>query len=121
MDAFLDALRQRDQTRFLASFSRTAPFRYESTLVGPAQFTDVSFDQLQADFQKRTGWYESMFGLDDEDCFRDWAVGDEGQSWTKSGANRFVRRRVDDKDSVYVEWRKEGASWVVSVIAEPSA
>ena len=121
MARFVDALRKQDREAFLSFFSKTNPWSYVSTITDPPQVTKIDFAQLQSDFNNRKGWYESLFDAHGDDCFRDWVVDSDMSAWAERQPNRFVRQQVDGKDTVYVEWRKEGDLWVVAVIAEPSA
>jgi len=121
MDAFLDAIREKDRQKLLAFFSTTQPFRYVGTITNPPQVTEITFSQLQQDLERQAGWYDSLLGVEGEDSFRDWTTGDDGRRWTAAAGNRYVRWQADGKDSVYVEWRREGDRWVISAIAEPSA
>jgi hypothetical protein len=121
MDAFLDAIRQKDRQKLLTFFSTTRPFRYVGTITEPPLVAEVSFEQLRQDLERQGGWYDSLLGVDGEDSFRDWTTGDDSRGWNAAAGNRYVRMQADGKDSVYVEWQREGRRWVISAIAEPSA
>lgn len=121
MPAFIETLRNRDTTRFLSFFSRTQSWRYISTLDAPPMVSEVMYAELESDLRARTGWYETLFDNDGDDCFRDWFEGPEGSNWKQTSPTRFVRRTTNGQDRVYVEWQREGSRWVIQTIAEPSA
>ncbi|MBI1898143.1 MAG: hypothetical protein HYZ57_02830 [Acidobacteria bacterium] len=121
MAKFVEALQKKDREAFLALFSRTTPWEYVGTITDPPQVTKVEFNDLKSDLENRRGWYESLFDAGGDDCFRDWVAGSDASAWVRAkSGNRFVRQQVGGKDTVYVEWRKEGDAWVVAAIAEPS-
>ena len=121
MTRFIQALQKKDTRTFLSFFSTTVAWNYVSTITDPPMSTKIQFKELKADLEGKKGWYESLFDAGGDDCFRDWVMGTDGSNWVEKRPCRFVRQQVEGKDTVYVEWRKEGNRWVVATIAEPAA
>ncbi|MBD0318749.1 MAG: hypothetical protein ICV87_00340 [Gemmatimonadetes bacterium] len=45
-------------------------------------------------------------------------MGEQASGWRRVGANRFVPPRQPDGSRIFVEWRREGNRWVVSVVGD---
>ena len=120
MAAFIRALQQKDRETFLSFFPTSGPWYYMSTITQPPSVTSVEPAVMKADFEQRRGMYEALFDADGDDSFRDWVMNAEVSAWVESAPGRFVRQKMSGRDSVYVEWQREGDRWVVRTIAEPA-
>jgi hypothetical protein len=92
----------------LAAFSRQTPWRYVNYEIGTGKELSsrmVSFTQMAADFQQRTGWYTFM------------VLFLRGEPWQKRGAYTFVPPDIGTARTL-ITWRQEGVRWVIAEIGE---
>lgn len=119
MATWVQALRDNDTAAFLACYSKARPSRYENTLASPRRIDRIAYGRLAADLGGRTGWYEVFFDAGGDDVFRDHVKADGGKRWRRKGTT-FTPPQADAAGHVFVRWRREGGTWVVDSVAEPS-
>jgi hypothetical protein len=120
MAAWIQSLREMDTRAFLGFFSRTRPSRYLSTLGGNDKADTITYARLAADMASKSGWFEVFFDAGGDDVFRDHVLEHAGRPWRRKGLT-FTPPEPDLAGSVWVRWRREGATWVIDTVAEPSS
>jgi hypothetical protein len=118
MDAFVQAMHRKNPQAVLAAFSRQSPWRYVNYEIGTGRqlaSRTVSFQQMAADFQRKTGWYR--FFLDEPDGYTFMVEFIHGKPWHRRGANKFVPPEVGTSKT-HITWRQEGGRWVIAEIGE---
>jgi hypothetical protein len=118
MQAFSQAMYRKNPQGVLAAFSRTSPWRYVNYEIGTGKVRSsrmVSFAQMAADFQGKTGWYR--FFLDEPDGYTFMVEFIHGKPWHRRGANKFVPPEVGTSKT-HITWRQEGGRWVIAEIGE---
>jgi hypothetical protein len=108
MQAFSQAMHRKDPQGVLAAFSRQSPWRYVNYEIGTGKVRSsrtVTFQQMAADFQRKTGWYR--FFLDEPDGYTFMVEFIHGTPWKKRGANTFVPPEVGTSRT-HITWRQEG-------------
>jgi hypothetical protein len=118
MGAFSQAMHGKNPPGVLAAFSRTSPWRYVNYEIGTGKVMStrtVTFKQMAADFQRKTGWYNFFFAKPNGYTFM--VLFFRGEPWHKRGANTFVPPEVGT-GKTHITWRQEGGRWVIGEIGE---
>jgi hypothetical protein len=118
MDAFVQAMHRKNPQAVLAAFSRQSPWRYVNYEIGTGRQLAsrmVSFQQMAADFQQKTGWYR--FFLDEPDGYTFMVEFIHGKPWHKRDAYTFVPPDAGTSKT-HITWRQEGGRWVIAEIGE---
>lgn len=121
MTRFVTALKAKDLEGFLQLFPRRSTWRYVGTATEPQQVSELSYEQLAADFQSQTGLYESLIYAGGDDCFRDHFVDTEPGQWVEVSPGRFAHPLPEERPYVWVEWKQEDGRWVVAALGEPAS
>jgi hypothetical protein len=117
MGAFSQAMYRKNPQGVLAAFSRTSPWRYVNYEIGSGKQLSsrmVTFSHLEADFQRKTGWYNFFFAKPNGYTFMVLFL--RGEPWQKRGASTFVPPGADSR--THITWRQEGGRWVIGEIGE---
>jgi hypothetical protein len=117
MQAFIQAMHRKNPPGVLAAFSRQSPWRYVQYEIGTGKQLAsrmVSFKQMAADFQRKTGWYKFFFAKPNGYTFMVLFL--RGEPWHKNGPNTFTPPGADSR--THVTWRQEGEKWVIAKIGE---
>ena len=118
MDAFIQAMHRKNPPGVLAAFSRQTPWQYVNYEIGTGrirQSRTVSFQQMSADFRRRTNWYR--FFMDEPDGYTFMVLFLRGQPWRKISPYTFVPP-VEGTSRTHITWRQEGGRWVIAEIGE---
>jgi hypothetical protein len=118
MGAFIQAMHQKNPQEVLAAFSRQSPWRYVNYEIGTGKVRSsrmVTFQQMAADFQHKTGWYR--FFLDEPDGYTFMVNFIHGTPWGKRGAYTFVPPEVGTSRT-HITWRHEGGRCAIGEIGE---
>jgi hypothetical protein len=75
----------------------------------------VSFQQMAADFQRKTGWYNFLFAKPNGYTFM--VLFFRGEPWRHSGPATFTPPEVGTAKT-HITWRQEGGRWVIAEIGE---
>jgi hypothetical protein len=118
MQAFAQAMHGKNPQGVLAAFSRQSPWLYVNYEIGTGKQRGsrlVTFGQMAADFQRRTGWYR--FFMDEPDGYTFMVEFIDGKPWHKRGASTFVPPEVGTSKT-HITWLQEGGRWVIGEIGE---
>jgi len=118
MGAFIQAMHRKIPQGVLAAFSRQSPWRYVNYEIGSGRELSprmVSFKQMAADFQRKTGWDNFFFAKPNGYTFMVLFL--RGEPWHQRGANTFVPPEVGTAKT-HITWRQEGGRWVIGEIGE---
>jgi hypothetical protein len=118
---FLAALRKKDVSSLLDCFSRTRPFYVVTTGYPKKRRARFTYEELKRGLKPDGEFTSFMFGDDNLDSFRDYAVGYRGP-WVAVSPNRFAPpeyAKSRKADWITVSWTKDGARFMVDEIAAP--
>ena len=118
MQAFIQAMHRKNPQGVLAAFSRQSPWQYVSYEIGSGKELSsraVSFKQMAADFQRKTGWYNFFFAKPNGYTFMVLFL--RGEPWHQRGADIFVPPEAGTART-HISWRQEGGRWVIAEIGE---
>lgn len=117
MQAFVSAVKSKNTSGILASFSRTTPWQLVSYNVTnqriPSQRVTVTYSQIERDFLAKKNWYEAFFG-DNNDAEVTYLTKINRTKWIKKGT-AFVSAHAD---IWYIKWRQEAGRWVIAEIGD---
>jgi hypothetical protein len=124
MDTFLSALRSKNVEMLLACFSKQRPFYLTTTGQAKAERSKFTYRQLSKGMAPDGDFIGVLFGDDNLDSVRDYAMGANGDGpWLPVGTARFAPSlHVPSKGEaglVWISWIKEGPRYVVDEIAVP--
>jgi hypothetical protein len=117
MQAFIQAMGNKDSAGILAAFSRQSPWRYQPYEIGtgrrlkPAIITPA---RLAQDFQKKSGLYDFFHSEPNGYTFRVNFMGNN--QWRRQGPDTFIA--PDSTGDTYIKWRQEKGGWVIGEIGE---
>jgi hypothetical protein len=118
MQAFIQAMHHKTPQAVLAVFSQQTPWRYVNYEIGTGKQLSsrmVSFQQMAADFQRKTGWYNFFFAKPNGYTFM--VLFFRGEPWRQSGPATFTPPDVGTAKT-HITWRQEGGKWVIAEIGE---
>jgi hypothetical protein len=121
MERFLAAVRKKDVSSLLDCFSRTRPFYVVTTGYSKKRRARFTYEQLKRGLKPDGDFTGFMFGDDNLDSFRDYAVG-YPDPWVAVSPNRFAPSdyaKSRKADWITVSWTKNGTRFVVDEIAAP--
>jgi hypothetical protein len=118
MGAFSQAMHWKNPQGVLAAFSRQTPWRYIDYEIGTGKELSsrmVTFAQMAADFQRRTGWYRVF--MDEPHGYTFMVEFIHGKPWPRRGAETFVLPEAGTSKT-HITWRQEGGRRVIAEIGE---
>ncbi|MFZ2087891.1 MAG: hypothetical protein WAU47_04895 [Desulfobaccales bacterium] len=118
MQSFVQAMKSKNVSGILASFSQMTPWKYQPYEIGTGKALKtavVTPKQMLSDFGKKRGWHDFFLAEPNGYTFRLNFM--ENKPWKKRGADTFV---APDSESgkTFVTWRLEGQKWVIAAIGE---
>jgi hypothetical protein len=118
MQAFTQAMLQKNPRQLLTFFSKTSTWRYLSYGIGantPSYSKQVSYANLVTDFKRKNNWYGFFFNEPNGYTFRINFM--RGERWRKEGPALFIAPR-SESGRTYVKWKQEHGKWVIAEISE---
>jgi hypothetical protein len=119
MAAFSYAMQTKDVALLLDCFAKGA-WTNVNTVEKPWQRTKLTTDNLAAGLMPGGDYRGFLFGDDGEDSFRNFFTGANRTAWKPAGKQRFEPPESSPDQPTYVQWKKQGARYVVSEIAFPA-
>ena len=122
-EAFLDAVQSRDRERVASFFPKQGTFTY--TNLSHRRIGDTIREERFAAAEARREIMEGTLSESLAPVTHEFALGTlysettRGiDNWVRVNGTRFVPRSRGQSSPIYVEWRSEGDSWVVSAFAD---
>jgi hypothetical protein len=122
---FLEAVRSRDPARIAAFFPARGEFTYVHTrhLQGRDSVASVGMPAAAAlgsirSARPRPSFSISMHGQ--QIGLFLYQVICRGTSWRRGSGTRFVPPKADTSSAIFVEWRLEDSTWVISALGDES-
>jgi len=118
MQAFIQAVQNRNSQGVLAAFSHKTLWRYvtfNSFTKKVNSRVTVTYAEMARDFKARKGWwYDKFMENPPTEHFRDEYF--RGQKWLRHGTTFFPGPK--ETSGLYIKWRQEGGNWVIAEIGE---
>ena len=117
MQAFIEAMVNKDSRAVLSFFSQKTNFQLIPYVIGsntPETIATISYNKLKNDFSSRKGLYMFFFskpnGWEYQVEFR------RGEMWRKRPGNLYTATH-NSMGHTYIKWKQEGDRWVIEEIA----
>lgn len=113
------AMQAKDVDLLLDCFARTG-WQNVNTVEKPWERTKLTYDDLAAGLKPGGDYRGFLFGEDGDDSFRNFFTGPSNAPWKRTSNSRFEPAESSPDQPTYVQWKKQGARYVVSEIAFPA-
>jgi hypothetical protein len=120
MQAFVNAVKNKNIAGVLAAFSRTTPWQHVTYDAAnqrkPPSRSPVTYTQMQKDFRIKKGLYGDFFNEYDGSQMLSDNIKYMGKRMVKKGTTYTPNDATLGR--FYIKWRHDGKRWVISEIGE---